>query len=251
MSANYQAGRALSNEAAGTWSSVLAPFVEDTEFTRLLDLGSGTGRFATLFARSFDIQVIAVEPSTRMLAIGASGEKQNNLSYIAGSAECIPLRGESCDLVWMSQVWHHVRDRHACANELRRIVRRGGHVLVRGTFGDQLDGFPTLFRYWPSTRAICQQLPTIQETVLVFERSGFLLREHRRVEQMTATSLCEFAKRTSVRADTALALVSDLAFQHGQAAIERSAAQELAATPVIEIIELLAFQQNSIRPGAA
>ena len=130
----------------------LVPFVEDTEFTRLLDLGSGNGCFATLFARSSSIQVIAVEPSTRMLAIGASGKKQNNLSDIAGSAECIPLRRQrAADLGRMSQVWHHVRDRHACANELRRIVRCVGHVLVRGTFGDQLDGFPTLFRYLLST----------------------------------------------------------------------------------------------------
>ena len=251
IAASYQAGRALSNDAAGKWSSVLAPFVEHAEFIRVLDLGAGTGRFATLFARSFDIQVIAVEPSTKMLDVAASGDKQSNLAYVAGAAERIPLRSESFDLVWLSHVWHHIQDRQTCASELRRIVRRGGHVLVRGTFGDQLDGFPTLFRYWPSTRAICQQLPTIQETVLVFEESGFLLTEHRRVEQITATSLCEFAKRTYLRSDTALTLLSDSEFQQGQAAIEKSAAEEPAAMPVVETIELLVFRQNSIRSGAA
>jgi ubiquinone/menaquinone biosynthesis C-methylase UbiE len=138
-----------------------------------------------------------------MLAVANRGEQLRNLAYAAGAAECIPLRSQSCDLAWLSHIWHHIRDHQACGRELRRIVSRGGHVLVRGTFGDQLDGFPTLFRYWPATREICQQLPTIQQTVGVFEANGFALAEHRRVQQVTATSLREFAKRTQLRADTA------------------------------------------------
>jgi ubiquinone/menaquinone biosynthesis C-methylase UbiE len=138
-----------------------------------------------------------------MLAVANRGEQLRNLAYAAGAAECIPLRSQSCDLAWLSHIWHHIRDHQACGRELRRIVSRGGHVLVRGTFGDQLDGFPTLFRYWPATREICQQLPTIQQTVGVFEANGFALAEHRRVQQVTATNLREFAKRTQLRADTA------------------------------------------------
>jgi methyltransferase family protein len=72
MAAGYQAGRALSNEAAAAWSSALAPFVERAELGRILDL------------------------------------------------------------VWLSHVWHHIQDRPRCASELRRIVCRAGHVLVRG-----------------------------------------------------------------------------------------------------------------------
>jgi hypothetical protein len=115
-------------------------------------------------------------------------------------------------------------------------------VLVRGTFGDQLDGFPTLFRFWPATRGICQQLPTTRETVLVFEAKGFALTEHRRVQQETCGSLREFAERTQLRADTALALISDSAFREGQSALEQAAAHERLPLPVMEVIELLIFQ---------
>jgi ubiquinone/menaquinone biosynthesis C-methylase UbiE len=245
MSASYQSGRALSQQAASTWTTIVAPFVPSAISARILDLGAGTGRFSTLFARVFEAQVIGIEPSKGMLAVANGAAKPRNLAYAAGSAECIPLRSQSCDLAWLSHVWHHLRDRQACARELRRIVSSGGHVLVRGTFGDQLDGFPTLFRYWPATREICQQLPTIQQTVDVFEANGFALAEHRRVQQVTATSLAEFANRTQLRADTALALISDSEFQEGQIAIERSAAHERQPTPVIEVIELLVFRQDS------
>jgi ubiquinone/menaquinone biosynthesis C-methylase UbiE len=160
------------------WTAIVAPFVQRGIGTRILDLGSGTGRFLVLFAESFD-NVIGIEPSKGMLAAGASAGILKNLAYVAGSAESIesiPLRGQSCELAWLSQVWHHIRDVHACGREPRRVVRRGGHVLVRGTFGDRLDGFPTLFRFWPATRQICQQLPTVQQTVRVFRNEWICAR---------------------------------------------------------------------------
>jgi ubiquinone/menaquinone biosynthesis C-methylase UbiE len=178
MSACYQSGRALSSAAASMWTAIVAPFVQRGIGTRILDLGSGTGRFLVLFAESFD-NVIGIEPSKGMLAAGASAGILKNLAYVAGSAESIesiPLRGQSCELAWLSQVWHHIRDVHACGREPRRVVRRGGHVLVRGTFGDRLDGFPTLFRFWPATRQICQQLPTVQQTVRVFRNEWICAR---------------------------------------------------------------------------
>jgi ubiquinone/menaquinone biosynthesis C-methylase UbiE len=242
MSAVYQSGRVLSRDAADTWTSMVSPFVRQGRNTRILDLGAGTGRFAELFARAFEAQVVAVEPATAMLAAADGSAQPRRLAYVAGSAEAVPLRDQSCDLAWLSHVWHHIRDHQACAHELRRIMLPGSHVLVRGTFGDRLDGFPTLFHFWPAAREICRQLPTVQHTVAVFETNGFVLAEHRRVDQTTAASLREFAERTRFRADTALALISESAFLEGQAAIETAVAQEHAPSPVVERIELLVFQ---------
>ncbi len=249
MSARYQSGRVLSDEAAKTWTGIVAPFVPDAVCPTILDLGSGTGRFAALFALSFDATVIGIEPSAGMLFVAARQDKPRNLVYFAGTAERIPLADASCNLAWLSHVWHHIRDHQACASDLRRVLRRGGHVLVRGTFGDRLDGFPTLFEFWPATRAICEQLPRIQETIDVFEANGFTLAEHRRVEQMTAVSLREFARRTRSRADSSLALISDAEFHDGQVAIENAAAAEASPAPVVEIIDFLVFGMPSIKGG--
>src|SRR5262249_7792095 len=103
-----------------------------------------------LFARSLEATVVGIEPSIGMLAVAAHEEQQpQNLRYVAGAAEHIPLVDASCDLVWLSHVWHHIRDHHAGVAELCRVVRAGHYVLVRGSFGDRMDGFPTLFRFWP------------------------------------------------------------------------------------------------------
>ncbi|HEY1303872.1 MAG TPA: methyltransferase domain-containing protein [Vicinamibacterales bacterium] len=245
MSARYQAGRALSEEAAKTWSAVVEPFVQGSTRSRILDLGAGTGRFSVLFSVSLEVSVVGIEPSMGMLGVAGRQEKMKNLVYVAGTADCIPLGDETCDLAWLSHVWHHLRDPKACADDLRRVVRRSGHVLVRGTFGDRLDGFPTLFHFWPAARAICEQVPTIQETVRVFEASGFRLTQHQRIQQETASSLGEFAKRTQSRADSALTLISDSEFEEGQIAIETAAAAGQMPGPVLEVIELLVFQNGS------
>src|SRR5262245_11265417 len=248
MSARYQSGRALSGEAEKTWSAIVAPFVQRSARPRILDVGAGTGRFSILFARLLEATAIGIEPSTGMLTVAAHEEQPQNLAYVAGAAERIPLGDATCDLAGLSHVWHHIRDHQACAVDLRRVLRPRSHVLVRGTFGDRLDGFPTLFRFWPAARAICEQLPTIQETVRIFETNGFTLAEHRRVRQETAASLSEFAKRTQSRADSALVLISDSEFHQGQVAIEAAAAREREPLPVVEVIELLVFQNGSTLP---
>jgi len=244
VSARYEAGRALSESAAKTWSAVLAPFVRSSTQPRVLDLGAGTGRFADLLASSLDAAVVGVEPSTGMLAVAARHEKPRNVAYMAGRAERIPLGDSTCDLAWLSHVWHHIRDRQACAHELSRVVRTGGHVLVRGTFADRLNGFPTLFQFWPAARSICEQLPPVSETVGIFEAHGFTLEDHQRIEQETAGSLREFAQRTRSRADSALMLIPDSEFDEGQAAIDRAAAVERRPVPVVEVIELLVFRRQ-------
>ena len=241
MAEHYRSGRAPSVQAASIWVQNVGPFVPACRRAHILDLGCGTGRFSTLFAASFSANVVGIEPSMRMLIAARRGGRPANLTYCAGSAERIPLREESCDVVWLSQVWHHVRDQETCVTELRRILRPRGYVLVRGTFGDRLDGFPTMFHYWPAARDICRQLPTVVETVSTFKSLGFSIREHRRVRQTTCSTLQEFADRTQRRADSALALIPHADFWQGQRALEKAVFFERKCEAVVETVEMIVF----------
>jgi ubiquinone/menaquinone biosynthesis C-methylase UbiE len=242
MSANFRAGRALAPETARTWLSAAAPFIESARPRVILDLGAGTGRFSGLLAESFQSRVIAVEPSRGMLAARAEERSTPRVEYVAGKAEHLPLCDESCDAAWLSQVYHHIRDHRACARELRRILRPDGRVLIRGTFSDRLDGFPALFRFFPGARRVCKYLPTTRKTKLILAAEGFTLEADRSIEQKTCASLREFAGRTRLRADTALALISDGAFAEGMATLENAAAAEREPTPVLETLDLLVFK---------
>lgn len=244
ISASYGAGRALSQEAAEAWRTAVEPLIPRMPPPTILDLGAGTGRFAPVLAELSSALVIGVEPSLNMLRVAVRQRLAETVAYAAGSAEAIPLRDGSCDIAWLSHVFHHVRDRALCAGELSRVVRSGGRVLVRGTFGDRLDGFPTLFHFFPGARRICEDLPTIVETAAVFEGEKFTLDAHRPIQQRTCGSLREFVERTSKRADTSLALLSDDEFHAGLAALREAATQESEPTPVVETVDLLVFQRH-------
>jgi SAM-dependent methyltransferase len=256
IASGYASGRALSSETAGLWRAVLEPFIPCVRQLTILDLGAGSGRFSGLLASSFGARVIGVDPSRAMLAATA-GQPLDRVTYVAGTAESVPLRDHSCDVAWLSHVLHHVRDRAACANELRRVIRSEGVILIRGTFSDNLDGYPTLFQFFPGARAICEDLPTTRETVTTFEQVGFVLDTHRRVRQQTCATLRAFAERTRGRADTALALLSDEEFSAGQAALELAADERSGPSPVYETVDLLVFWRSgrqvgtSPRPGSS
>lgn len=90
--------------------------------TRVLDLGAGTGKAtAALVAR--DLDVVAVEPSTRMLAQLRSALPQ--VQAREGTAEATGLPAADVDAVVVAQAWHWV-DPARAVPEVVRVLRPGG-----------------------------------------------------------------------------------------------------------------------------
>lgn len=244
MAANYPAGRALSAAATDTWRSAVAPFIPRKQNLTILDLGSGTGRFATLLATSFAARVVGVEPAHGMRSLAVGAAPPASVTFIAGVAERIPLRDQSVDIAWLSQVLHHIRDLPAAARELHRVLRKPGVVLIRGVLADGEGGFPTLIHFFPGVRRTFTELPTIEDTVRIFGESGLRLDSRLRIQQETCGSLRELADRTRLRADTSLALLSDDEFAQCQRDIDAAAEREAEPEPVIETLDLLVFQSD-------
>src|SRR6185437_12422973 len=93
---------------------------------RLLDVGAGTGRLSgPLFEHGRD--VVAVEPLDGMRAILA--RKIGADRALAGRAEALPLPDASVDGAICSDAWHWF-DGARAADELHRVVRPGGGVVV-------------------------------------------------------------------------------------------------------------------------
>jgi SAM-dependent methyltransferase len=244
MATHYPMGRALSSHSEETWRTTLEPLIRRAPGLTILDLGSGTGRFSRLLSDHFKSRVIGVEPARGMRTLAARDRASSNVALVAGTAERIPLRDQSCDAAWLSQVLHHFRNRAACGAELRRVVRTGGPILVRGTFAGSAEGFPTFLRFFPGARRIFEDIPAIEETIATFQAQDLALEAHRRVEQQICGSLREFAERTRLRADSALAVLSDSEFESCQTALERAAERESQPVPVFETLDLLVFRSG-------
>jgi SAM-dependent methyltransferase len=97
---------------------------------RIVDLGTGTGALARAFAQRGSL-VTGVDPAeplleqARRLASGAG----LSVDFRSGRAEDTGLPSATFDAVTAGQCWHWF-DRAAAAREARRLLRRGGALVI-------------------------------------------------------------------------------------------------------------------------
>ncbi|MFD4668328.1 class I SAM-dependent methyltransferase [Lentzea sp. NPDC058450] len=225
---SYRVAREIALEGLSSWRDAVAPYL--TPGRVVLDLGAGTGLFVRAFGTWFpDVAVVAVEPSADMRA--ASG-----LPMLTGDACSVPLEPTSVDVVWMSTVIHHVRDLAACGQELRRVLRPGGVVLLRSLFRERHSGIG-LFRFFPEATRALSGFPTVAE---VADGLGFAVQSLAPVPQVTALSLAEKASTVRQEADTLLRSLSPSEFAAGRERLLAAAATE--SGPVVDHLDLLVLR---------
>ncbi len=105
---------------------------------RVLDLGCGAGHFLSLIRRR-QADPIGVEISERALARARAREPEAETHLLAADGS-IPLQHGSIDLVWCSEVLEHVADVGQLLNEVRRVLRPGGRLLVTTPFHGRVKG---------------------------------------------------------------------------------------------------------------
>jgi SAM-dependent methyltransferase len=102
---------------------------------RLLDVGSGPGVYTALLARAFpQAEVVAVDGEPSLLErvrdrAAREGVASNVATHQARFPDDLGTLG-SADLIWTSNVIHHIGDQQAALDALAGAVRRGGLLAV-------------------------------------------------------------------------------------------------------------------------
>lgn len=115
-----------------TWEGLARAVMQLAPRARYADLGIGDG-LLTLMLAEVASQVTAVDLSAEMLGQLATRAKQKgitNIEYVEGDIEDLPLADASHDVVVASQALHHARSPARCLAEARRLLVRGGRLLV-------------------------------------------------------------------------------------------------------------------------
>jgi SAM-dependent methyltransferase len=169
----YAEGRKLAPETLSRWIAEFERHAPRERPLRVLDLGSGTGRFTPALADTFGGPVYGVEPSERMRAVARSGPARPDVEYRNGTAEAIPLADASCDLALLYFTFHHFTNQPAALAELARVLRPGAVLLLRSAFADRM---PPLhwYRYFPSAaQADAAMYGTLAEVRRMVGVAGF------------------------------------------------------------------------------
>lgn len=237
----YDRGRDHGPETLALWMSVIASRVGERSIHRILDLGCGTGRFSQALATEFDADVIAIDPSQKMLAIARGKPHEPRVRYEVGRAESIALESDSVDMVFTSMTFHHFSDRALAARECRRVLRDGGVLLVRTASREQIDAYAYV-PFIPLTRALHEEvLPRLDEIRSVFEGAGFRHVSSELVTQTIAPTWEAYAEKLAAGGDSMLARLNESELEAGLERVRRHAA-EVDPEPVTEPIDLLVFE---------
>ena len=93
---------------------------------RLLDAGGGTGRVSN-FLRECASQVVIADLSCRMLS---EAKGKGGLIPVCSHTEKLPFPDSCFERVIMVDVLHHVCDQKETADELWRILKPGGKLII-------------------------------------------------------------------------------------------------------------------------
>ena len=216
--AGYDRARDHGPENVALWMATVASYVDKRSIKTILDLGCGTGRYSAGLAGHLEADVVGVDPSSQMLD-QARQKNTGRVLCVRGTAEAIPLKDSSVDLVFMSMVFHHFRDQASAAREIGRVLRSGGIAFLRAGSRERTFEYPYV-EFFPSSAAIILDLLSSVESMRqTFESAGFRTVASDVVRQQVAPSYATYAEKLAAGGDSVLAQLPREEFESGVKAV--------------------------------
>lgn len=116
----------------GTAARVVAGQARITAADVVVDVGCGPGAAVREAARR-GASAIGVDPDQASLRLArwlTALRGTRNVSFVEGTAERLPLPDGIATVVWALSSLHHWADRGAAFQEIQRVLRPGGRVLL-------------------------------------------------------------------------------------------------------------------------
>lgn len=98
----------------------------------VVDLGAGNGFFTVPFAEQVD-KVLAVDIEPKMLELlkeNAQSKNQTNIDYIESDLQNIKLNNDVADKGIIAFVMHEIPEMELALNEFKRIIKKGGSLVI-------------------------------------------------------------------------------------------------------------------------
>lgn len=219
--AAFKAVREVPRDGLSEWREAVRRHLRPSPGMTLVDIGAGTGTFAAAFSDWFGLSVLAVEPSA---AMRDRIPRTPAIQVLEGNASALPLPDESADAAWLSLVIHHIPDLAAAAHEIRRVLRPGAPVLIRGGLsGGHYDGIE-LVRWFPETARTVDTYPSVEDTCRAFAAAGFHQDALEQVRETYPTSLADFLGQVDTfrQADTTMRNLTEDEFRRGKERLRRA-----------------------------
>lgn len=152
----------------------LLPWHQDM---RVLDAGTGTGYLTGMIAPLVG-EVTGVDCSPSMLRQAREKMAQagyQHVNFKEGMAEQLPAATASMDVAMCHMLLHHVISPRTVLNELRRVVRPGGYILIIDAHAHRHHWTPETFgdlHYGTDLKKLRKHLKALPVTTRLIEDAG-------------------------------------------------------------------------------
>ncbi len=130
---NLIAGRLGKNYCPGrSWEGIGHMLLHLVPPVIVADLGAGEGMVSQLIARQAE-KVYCIDRSPKMVEVGmelAETNQLENLQYLLGDIEAVPLDDGSVHIALLSQALHHASHPQKAIAEAFRILKPGGRIVI-------------------------------------------------------------------------------------------------------------------------
>jgi ubiquinone/menaquinone biosynthesis C-methylase UbiE len=152
--------------------SVLLDFIGEDPSVHILEVGCGTGHWLeVLSGRGY--RVVGLDASRSM--VNQAKSKIPHAALVHGHAEALPWQAASFERIFCINAFHHFSDKTSFMTEARRVLRRGGSLMIIG-----LDPHTDCNRWWiydyfPQVVAMDKgRYPPTHELRKLMSESGFV-----------------------------------------------------------------------------
>jgi ubiquinone/menaquinone biosynthesis C-methylase UbiE len=238
----YAQARKLPDETIELWLSIISKYVPSDSIKTIVDLGCGIGRFSKALAAHFSAQVYGIDPSWKMLKEAKDTIQSSKVTFRHGSAESIPLTDGSADLIFLSQVYHHIDNKKRAFSEITRVLKKDRFLCIRSSTVENLDTVLYL-RFFPQVLIRDKEyLPSRREIMDIIDNNGGVrLKGHEIVQQKFASNLKEYYKKIKLRGLSDLASINDEEFHAGLSKLETYCKEHDIPTDVIEDLDFFIY----------
>jgi ubiquinone/menaquinone biosynthesis C-methylase UbiE len=201
---------------------------------RMLDVGCGTGRYASLLSRRLGRAVIGLDLSAGMLerARDRVRDEGTDVALVQGDAVQLPFKESSFDSVSLVLVVHHVRPLEDLMEEIARVLSPGGRAIFMTRDHDEIeDSYIAMF---PGVLEIdLARFPPVRELEAMLTGAGFTSVGHAREENprvtMTEEQVLAKADRKFI---STLSLMSEEEFKAGREVFQERLHQRFKGGPI-------------------
>lgn len=217
----YDKVRITSPDYLRFWSLKIAHYGSINRNSRVLDIGCGTGRFTLMLSKVTKAEVYAIDPSEDMLDEAKKKDKKKKVKWSKGIAEKLSLPNEYFDCVFMTFVFHQIKNRKKALVEIYRLLKSKGKCVFMTTSYAHIKRSP-LYMFPGLAKIDLARFPSLPEFKRILQKGGFS-NVHYHLDRYGdhGYAVDDYLKRVKNKHISTLSVLSKEEFERGYKVFER------------------------------